>query len=87
MTDQAAIHLPLELWFAFLLLLKGVENCPQLRINCGEFKHIARMAITNIDIIVEINGPGSFRCDMTKLKTGFGEHQSLGFDWNIQSFE
>jgi len=61
MADQAVVGLPgqnrLREFLVWCLLFQRVKHGPQLRVDRRNFQHIARLAETDVDIIIELNGP------------------------------
>ena len=62
----------------------GVEGRTQFRIAGRDLHQFTAPHPTDVDIVVEVNGAGVSRRNVANLHTGFGEHQGLGSDLDLQ---
>jgi hypothetical protein len=59
------------------LLIQGIEDDAQFRVEGGELENVAGADETYRYPVVEVEGAGSARGDAGSLETGLGENQNL----------
>ena len=87
MTQQAAVRLPTELRLVPRVLIEGIKHRSQLRVRGGYLQHFAAMAVTDKDIVVEVNGAGRTRANAVQLQACFRENERLRRGRNTKSLE
>src|SRR5262249_30213152 len=74
---QAGVGLTDKLRPILLLLLERVEDVAEPRIRAADLEHLAELAITDVHLVVEIQGTRRLRADAMSLQTGLRENEHL----------
>ncbi len=77
MAQETGIGLADKARFGLVFLVKRVKHGAQLRIDSANFQHRTRLAITDVDMVAEIQGSGRGRLNPVALHARFRKYQRL----------